>query len=251
MTLSRNYRAVLGIPGMARLVAATFLCTLLVGTANLALLLGAERATGSYAVGGAVAGACSIALALASPLWGRVVDRWGARSTLALATTAQSIAFTVYIGVAAAGGDMPSLVVSAFLAGACTPPTSAIAKRIFMTVSQEQGQHTLFAMSGLITETVFVIGALLVGVIVAVVDPLCAVVVTAAVSSIGAWWVRSAPAVRAMTRLVSAPPARRAKCEWTWPRAHVMLVVVFGAFAIGALQVSVVAHAGQAGTRPS
>jgi MFS family permease len=240
-----RYRTALACPGVARVTAAAFTCRLLAGMVSLSLLLAAERATGSYAGAGAVLAAYAVALAFTSPLWGRVADHRGPRMALAVATSLQSAAFAMFVLLAATSAATLFLVVSAFLAGAATPPAAAVSSAVYVrTVPDEQARRTLFALNGMLTESVFVLGPLAVAGVVLVLSPVYAVVLCAVTSASGVWWLRAAAALRAMdadrpsltTRLRMAPSRRQ---------AHLFLVVAVAAFAIGALQVSVVAHAAE------
>jgi MFS family permease len=243
-----RYRSALSYAGVARVVAAAFTCRLLAGMVSLSLLLAAQRATGSYASAGAVTAAYAMALAVTSPIWGRMADRRGPRVTLAVSTSLQSLAFTLFVVLALSGGPAVLLVASAFLAGACTPPTSAISSAVFVRlVPDEQARRTLFALNGLLTESVFVLGPLVVAGAVLVLAPIYAVVICAVTSSAGVWWLRGAPALRALHVDRSAAAGRLGLLS-NWRQAHIMLVVAVAAFAIGAFEVSVVAHANELDT---
>ncbi|WP_405063062.1 MFS transporter [Kribbella sp. NBC_01505] len=240
-----SYRRALTIPGIARVVGAVLVCYLLAGMVNLSLLTSATHATASYTIAGTVVGAYSTAVAVTAPIWGRVVDRRGPRWTLAVTSTAQVTAFTGYITALVINAPALGLVAAAAAAGCCTPPASAIAKHVFATHDDPDSRRVLFAISGLFTEMVFVVGPLIVGAIVAIAHPTLTVAVTAVVSLAGVWWLRGAPAVRALTTARdargSAEPRRRPGLGAR--QLHVLTVVALGAIAIGALQVSVVAHA--------
>lgn len=244
ITLVR-YRAALAHPGIPRVTAAAFACRLLSGMVSLSLLLAAQRATGSYGTAGAVSAAYAVALAFTSPLWGRVVDRRGPRTGLAAATSLQSLAFALFIALTAAGAAAPLLTGAAFLAGACTPPAAAISNTVFIkSIADSDARRTLFALSALLTEFVFVAGPLIVAVVVLVLAPIYAVALCAVISSAGVWWLRGAPAVRVLDD--DRPPlAVRIGLVANWRQAHIMVVVTVAAFAIGALQVAVVAHAAE------
>jgi MFS family permease len=243
MTAFTRYRVALTVPGMARVMAAAFVCRLLAGMVVLALLLVVHRTTGSYASAGVVSGAYAVALAFTSPLWGRIADRRGPRAALATASVLQSCFFALFVLVAAAQPWPPALIVLAFLAGACTPPAAAISNTVIAkTTGDDEAKRTLFSLSGLLTETVFIVGPLIVAGVVTVLAPIYAVVVTAVTSAAGTWWLRSAPAVRAIEF------DRSAHIEGLVlhrnPRlAHMLAVVVLAAFSLGALEVSLIAHA--------
>lgn len=248
MQLLSRYRSALAVPGIPRVMAAAFVCRLLAGMVSLALLLAAEDATGSYATAGLVGGAYAVALAFTSPLWGRVADRWGPRRALATSTLLQSASFAVFVLVAAVDAWAGSLVVTAFLAGACTPPTAAVANTVLTRmVSAEQARRTLFALSGLFTESVFILGPLIVAAIVAVFAPILAVAATAVVSSAGTWWLFSAPALRQLDHERPQLASRLAMDGRRGRLRQILVVATAGAFAFGALQVSLVAHADKLG----
>ncbi|MGC4939948.1 hypothetical protein [Kribbella sp. DT2] len=143
-----------------------------------------------------------------------------------------------------------ALIALAATAGTCSPPSSAIAKKVFAAHDDPTSRRVLFAISGLFTEMVFVAGPLLVGGIVAVTEPTAAVGVTAAVSLAGAWWLRAAPAVRSIDTNPGATPPPGQQARLDSQQFHILIVVVLGALAIGALQVSVVAHAAQLNHNP-
>ncbi|WP_202797100.1 hypothetical protein [Kribbella flavida] len=181
---------------------------------NLGLMLTAYTATGGYAVAGAVTGAYSATVAFAAPVWGRMVDRRGPRWTLAFTVSLQTAAFAAFAG---------------------------IAKKVFAQVDDPQSKRATFAMSGLFAEIVFVLGPLAIGGIVILVEPMYAVIVTAVISLGGVLRLRGASAVRAIEAVTDPVHIGAA---WNRRQFHVLAVVTAGAVAIGALQVSVVAHAG-------
>jgi MFS family permease len=243
--LLARYRSALGFPGMTRVMSAAFTSYLLAGMMNLSLLLSTERITGSYASAGLVCGAYAVALAFAAPVWGRAVDRRGPRLPLALAVTLQAVTASVFI-VMAFTVTIPLLLAGmACLVGACTPPTSTVARRAMMTLPDEKAQRTLFAMSGFFAEFVFVIGPLIVAAVVAFLNPLWAVGIAAVASGTGALVLRGSGPARELDRAAVHLCGKRTShaASWNPPQIRILLVIALGAFAIGAVQVSVVAHA--------
>ncbi|GAA1311947.1 MFS transporter [Saccharothrix xinjiangensis] len=245
-TLLTRYRTALRSPGMARVITAAFAAYLLSGMMSLSLLLTAERTTGSYATAGLVAGAYAAALAFAAPAWGRLVDRRGPRTPLALAVALQAVAVSTVV-FAANSGTPALLVAAAGLAGACSPPTSTIASRVMAGVPDEAVQRTLFALSGFITECVFVVGPLVVAALVLLFHPLWAVGLAAVASAAGALLLRGSTAVRRLEE-ETARTAAGGSSGWNAAQVRVLTVVALGAFAIGGVQVSIVAHAQGSGS---
>lgn len=246
-TLLTRYRTALRSPGMARVITAAFAAYLLSGMMSLSLLLTAERSTGSYATAGLVAGAYAAALAFAAPAWGRAVDRRGPRAPLALAVAAQAVAVGAVV-VAANAGTPALLVAAAAVAGACSPPTSTVASRVMAAVPDEAVQRTLFALSGFITECVFVVGPLVVAALVLLFHPLWAVGLAAVASAAGALLLRGSTAVRRLEEAARTTADGGRSSGWNAAQVRVLTVVALGAFAIGGVQVSIVAHAQGSGS---
>ncbi|MFI1018377.1 MFS transporter [Streptomyces sp. NPDC020965] len=242
------YRAALGVPGIPRVVGALFACRLLAGMVSLALLLAAEDAMGSFAGAGLVAGAYAVALTFTAPVWGHVTDIRGLRRSLLLATVLQAAAFTVFLLTASGRAHPVLLAAAAFVVGACTPPSGTVANSVFAGhVTGEEERKTLLALSGLLTESVFILGPLIVAAAVLLFSPLAAVLVTAVVSTCGALWLAGASAVAAVDR---ESARRTVRNRFTWPpgQIRILLTIALGAMAIGAVQVTTVAHADSIGT---
>ncbi len=241
MGLLSGYRKAVTLPGIPRVVAALFLCHLSSGMAGLAMLLASEHATGSYAVAGTVVGLYAIALAFGAPMLGRIADRWGPRRALGSAAALQAAALAGFV-VALDAPEPWEVFLAATIAGAASPPSAAVAKRVFVSGDDAGHQRGLLAITGLFAEVVFVLGPLAVAAVTAVAGAVPAVVAAATTAQLGVWWLRSAPAVRSLhcaDREIGAVVRR----GWSPAQLQVIGVTTLGAFAIGAVQVATVAHA--------
>lgn len=248
-SILNRYRTALVIPGIPRVITAAFTAYLLSGMMNLSLLLAAQRITGSFAAAGLVAGAYAGALAFAAPFWGRLVDRKGPSGPLLWAVGAQATMVAVFVVAGTSTSSTVVLLVAAGLTGACTPPTSTVARRVMATVPDDAAQRTLFALSGFLTEAVFIIGPLVVALIVLVVHPLWAVGIAAVASGTGALVLRGSAAARQLDREVGQRTVTNGdRPGWNAAQIRVLGVIALGAVAIGGVQVSVVAHAQVLGT---
>ncbi|HEY6710571.1 MAG TPA: MFS transporter, partial [Actinomycetota bacterium] len=81
------------MPSVTRLLLSAVVGRMPTGMAGLAIVLLVRDAGGSYAAAGMVAGAYSAALAVTSPLLGRLVDRVGQTRVLAGCAVASALSF--------------------------------------------------------------------------------------------------------------------------------------------------------------
>jgi MFS family permease len=241
------YLDVLRTPFVTRLLSSAVVARMPTAMAGLAIVLLVRGGGGSYAVAGLVAGTYSIALALTSPLLGRLVDRVGQTRVLAGCAVASALAFAA---LAAAGRSASPLVLAglAALAGAAIPPVGACMRALWSGLLGQGGQlQAAFAVESTVQELIFVIGPPLVAVLAAVFSPAAAVLGTAALLLAGVAVFASTPASRAWR------PERRA-ADWAGPLRSpgiraVLASIVLLASAFGTVEVTVVAGAEQLGSR--
>ena len=100
----------------------------------------------SYAVGGAAAGAFSIANAVGATLIGRSADEQGHRPTLIRATVVMIVAAAAITGIALAAPDAFLLIAASALLGAATPNIGSIIRARWTAVLQS-GSLRLRAMA--------------------------------------------------------------------------------------------------------
>jgi MFS family permease len=243
----RRYRSVFEMPGIGQFVMAAFACRLLAAMINLALLLATRSATGSYSAAGAVAAAYTLAFSFAYPFWGRIGSRTGFRRALACTALLQTGAFALFVVLAAMKAPAVTLLLAAVLAGACIPPTGAVSTTVFTSVPETaEVRQAVLALNSLLTESVFIAGPLLVAGIVVVLPPFYAVAITAVVSAVGTLWLALTPPVRHLdnTRVNTWRPSGLLHGLGV-KQIQIMAVVVLCDLSLGALDVTVVAHAGK------
>src|SRR4029450_8728872 len=117
----RIYLDVLRVPSVTRLLSSAVVGRMPTGMAGLAIVLLVREAGASYAVAGMVAGTYSGALALSSPVLGRLVDRVGQTRVLVGCAVASALSFGA---LAAAGGFASPLALGGLAApaGGAIPP---------------------------------------------------------------------------------------------------------------------------------
>jgi MFS family permease len=243
----RVYLDVLRTPSVSRLLGSAVLGRMPTAMAGLAIVLLVREAGASYAVAGLVAGTYSIALALTSPLLGRLVDRVGQTRVLVGCAGASALGF----GALAAAGRSASpavLAVLAALAGASIPPVGACMRALWSQLLGHGGQlQAAFAVESTVQELIFVTGPPLVALLAAVFSPAVAVLGTGALLLVGVGVFAATPASRAWR-------GQRRAADWAGPLRSpgiraVLASIVLLAVAFGTVEVTVVAAAEQLGSR--
>jgi MFS family permease len=243
----RIYLAVLRTPSVTRLLSSAVVGRMPTGMAGLAIVLLVRGAGGSYAVAGVVAGTYSAALALTSPLLGRLVDRVGQTRVLAGCAVASALSFGA-LAVVGRGASPMVLAGLAALAGASIPPVGACMRALWSDLLGRDDQlQAAFAVESTVQELIFVVGPPLVAVLAAAVSPAAAVLGTGALLLAGVGVFAATPASRAWR------PRRRAG-DWAGALRSpgiraVLATIVLLAGAFGTVEVTVVAGAEQLGSR--
>jgi MFS family permease len=150
----RAYRAVLAIPGVAAVTAVSFLARLPASAAAIALTLHVVLTLDEgYAAAGAVAAASTVGMAIGAPLLGRLVDRRGLRTMLALTLAAQA----AFWG-AAPFLSYPALLVSALAGGLLGVPVFSITRQSLAVLVPPERRRTAFALDSMSVEISYIIG---------------------------------------------------------------------------------------------
>ncbi len=126
------------MPGAPSLFASSVLARLPLAMFSIALLVHAQRLTGSFAVAGLVSGAYAISRAVAAPFVGRMVDRCG-QTRILLWGSGISAGLLVVTGSLPATTAAPLLVGLAAAIGLTTPPLGACVGTLLPTLVADPG----------------------------------------------------------------------------------------------------------------
>jgi MFS family permease len=150
--------AMLSAPGARALLGSSILARLPLAMFNIALLVHAQRLTGSFSVAGGVSAAYLLSSALSAPLLGRLVDRLGQTRVLIWGATSTAV---VLVGDGLVPSSTPSLwlIVLAGAAGLSTPPLAACVRTLLPAIVGDPSRlPTLFAFESTLLELTFVFG---------------------------------------------------------------------------------------------
>ncbi|UNS98930.1 MFS transporter [Streptomyces tubbatahanensis] len=149
-----GYRQILAVPGMAPLLAVSFLARIAITADVMALtlyvVLGLEL---SYAAAGGVAAALTAGLALGGSLLGRVLDRRGLRPVLLLTVAAQAV-FWLSVPVLPYG----ALVGAALVAGLLMVPAQPVTRQAIAAMTTARQRRAAFALEAVQGELSYMVG---------------------------------------------------------------------------------------------
>ena len=217
---------------------------------SIALLVHAQQLTGSFAVAGLVSGAYAVSGAVAAPLLGRLVDRYGQTTILISGATLTALVLVV---TGLLPSDTPPLLLVA-LAGAtglATPPLAASVRTLLPAIVADPGRlPALFALESTALEATFVFGpplALWLGVLL---STGAALAISGLVMLVATLIFAAQPASR---RWRPQPDAARPRGgALRSPAMRILVVILFGTGAVfGATDVGVMAAAKAVGSAAS
>jgi MFS family permease len=148
------YRSVLAIPGVAALTGVSFLARLPASAAAITLTLHVVLTLDQgYAAAGVVGAVATVGMAIGAPLLGRLVDRRGLRTMLALTLSAQA----VFWGVAPLL-PYPVLLVGALVGGVLGVPVYSITRQSLAVLVPAERRRPAFALDSMSVEISYIIG---------------------------------------------------------------------------------------------
>lgn len=245
-----RYRAVLSVPGCARVFATALVGRLPQGMATLAILLLVRATTHSYPAAGIAVGAYALATAACSPLQGRLVDRFGRGRVLVPVALGQGALMVTLVLAAHGGAGGVVLVVLSAIAGGLTP---AIAPSVRALLGEIAGDHesreVAYSLESVIQELIWITGPLLVAVVVALASASGALLLSAACGITGTCLFARSALVRSARRRLRDEPVGSALAN---PQLRVLLApMALMGTAIGGIDVGLPSLALHTGSRPS
>ncbi|KOU38038.1 MFS transporter [Streptomyces sp. WM6378] len=159
----RSYRDLMTVPGAAAFVAAGFIGRIPMSMRTLGCLLMVEALTGSYTLGGAVAGTFGLSNALTAPLLARLADRRGQRPVILWSTLVHTCGILGIVLAAESGMPSWTYFPIAILAGASALPLGSLVRARWNAVLNEgKRMQTAYALEAVLDDVVYIVGPLLV-----------------------------------------------------------------------------------------
>jgi MFS family permease len=180
------YRRVLGSRGVAGPLAGVTISRLAIAAQPLSTILLVQGATGSFAAAGLVLACYSIAAAGSLPVQGRVIDRVGQTSVIALVTVVNALAFAALIPLAAGDASVAAMAVAGTIAGLATPPLGSSMRSLWAGLVPEPDlRQAAFAIDAVAIDVAWILGPSIAAGVIAAASPSASLGVCVALSLLG------------------------------------------------------------------
>jgi MFS family permease len=199
VTARGRYARILRTPHVMPLMAAALVARLPIGIHSLAIVLFLRERGGSYASAGLVAAVFALGAGAGGPLSGRLVDRFGQWRVLAPLSLVHAGFLAALVGLALIDAPIPLLLPAALLAGIAIPPISATLRPLWAPMLRDDPEllSTAYALDSALIELVFVFGPLVTAAATALLSPVAALVLAAALLVTGTLAFAASPPSRA------------------------------------------------------
>ena len=163
----RKYVAFVRQPDVARLLAVALVTRMPIGMVGFSMLMYLRDALGDFARAGAAVGINFVAMAIAAPIQGRIIDRHGPRVPLYVTGVVAPLALLGILLSAAAQLPFAAIAFFAALAGAFATPITTLTRTVWRhRFSDEEDRRTAFALDAVAIELNFTVGpAIIAGVL--------------------------------------------------------------------------------------
>ncbi|MEV0158603.1 MFS transporter [Nonomuraea fuscirosea] len=172
------YRGLFDRPGVKAFVLAGLIGRMPMSMLGIGIILLISTLTGSYATAGAVAATTNVAFAVAAPLSGRLVDRFGQGRVIPPFAVVNAVALAALM--VAAGWELSdwTFYASGLVVGATSLSIGSMVRARWSVIYGGSGRlHTAFAFESVADEVVFVTGPALVTVLATSVNPYAGLIV--------------------------------------------------------------------------
>ncbi|MEU6710180.1 MFS transporter [Nonomuraea sp. NPDC046802] len=172
------YRGLFEGPGVKAFVLAGFVGRMPMSMLGIGVVLLISALTDNYATAGAVAATTNVAFAVAAPLSGRLVDRFGQGRVIPPFAVVNAIALAALMVFAGFGLPDWTLYIAGLVVGATSLSIGSMVRARWSVIHGGSGRlHTAFAFESVADEVVFVTGPALVTVLATGVNPYAGLVV--------------------------------------------------------------------------
>jgi MFS family permease len=239
------YRRLFAVPGARLFVMAGFVGRMPMAMSGIGIVLLVSAVTGSYGIAGAVSAAMAVSYAVASPVTGRFVDRYGQGQVLAPLVCANLVAVAALITLAQLRTGTWTLFPAAAAVGLTSPSFGAFVRARWSHLLEPERLHVAYSFESVADEVIFITGPVLVTLLATGVHPAAGLGTAAALTLTGGLTLAAQRGTQP-----SPQPTVTAGSAISAP-GMLVLVPIFALLgsAFGAIDVSVIAFAHEHGHR--
>jgi MFS family permease len=152
----------------------------------LGIVILVQQVRGSYSSAGVVTAAFALGSSVATPVWGRLMDRHGQPVVIGPVTLASAVLLAVLAEATVHGAPDRALVALAAGVGVTFPPISPAMRGAWRSIlTEEADRRAAYALDAVAIETIFVGGPLLLSLLLVFAEPVVPLLVTAALLACG------------------------------------------------------------------
>ncbi|MGW0587530.1 MFS transporter [Streptosporangium sp. NPDC002607] len=186
MSVVGPYRGLFSTPGVKGFVIAGFFGRMPMSMLGIGVVLLIEALTDSYATAGAVAATVSVSFAVAAPLSGRLVDRFGQARIVIPLTLAHGATLTGLMLCAEFGAPRWTLFATGVAVGATALSLGSLVRaRWSHLLGGTARLHTAFSFESVADEVIFVAGPALVTALATMINPYAGLIVALTCTIVG------------------------------------------------------------------
>lgn len=243
VALFAPYRTFLRQPDIPAMIATAWLSRMPVAMNGLAMLLFLREILGNFKVAGSIVGTFFVAMAVAAPILGRLIDRIGPRAPLVITGILHPLAMIGLFLATTNGASVPVLVAAAGACGIFAPPVTILTRTTWRhRFKEDHDRKMAYSIDSIMIEINFTVGPLVVATIVAASNARVALATVISISVCAVLIFFASPILRYWKQ---EPPAER---HLLGPLTDFRLVALLGltfglTFCFGLLEVGYPAYA--------
>ncbi|MDR0251211.1 MAG: MFS transporter [Burkholderiales bacterium] len=242
-----RYLKFLQEPDVRAILITSLITRLPIGMSSLAFLMYLSQITGSLAFAGMHVGIYLVAMSIAAPVMGRLIDRFGAQRLLWVTGIVHPL--SLWLILLPDTIPLPTTFITAYMivAGVFCPPLIILTRAVWRYRFEASDlRQTAFSFDAVLTELNFVVGPMLVAFMLAIASPIWAFLLFLVSATLATPLFLRSPAIRYIK--YDGTVKRHWLGPLTEPRLLLVFVITFSvAMAMGALELGYPAFATQYG----